>query len=336
MPSESFPVAERGVEITAPARLHFGLLAPGPGEPLRFGGLGVMVRPPRMRLRLVPAARYQLPPQDEAARRIDSVVRRFCAQWRLGQPPPVRFVLEEGFPFHMGLGAGTQLAMAAAWALLCWRQQEPVAASVQRLARLSGRGRRSAVGVYGFSLGGWIAESGKPGPEGLAPLQQRVENPPAWRWLLLRPKLPPGRSGPQEEQAFQSLPPRPDVTRRLRHILYQELLPGLARGDFPATAEALGRYSRLAGEPFVPVQGGPFAHPGVQRLVETLWDWGYPGCGQSSWGPTVFVLLPEEATACRLQKRLEAQWPEPLETLLAATDTSGAQLRVAETRQAAG
>ncbi len=329
MPNESRPAAARTIDVTAPSRLHFGLLAPAANQRRRYGGVGVMVRPPQLRLRLEAAPEYQLPAQCELARRIHTVVERMGRQQNGLQMPPVRICVPEQVPLHAGLGAGTQLAMATAWALLSWQQGEPAPRLPQRLAGLSGRGERSAVGVYGFCQGGWIVEPGKTAAETLSPLEERLENPSPWRWLLLRPKLPPGRSGSEEQQIFHSLPPAPEITRRLQAILQHELLPALRAGHFEATAQALGRYSRTAGEPFAAVQGGLYAHPQVERLVERLHRWGYAGAGQSSWGPTVFVLLPHEQAAAELIQQLEHQWPEPLHAVVAATDTLGATMHVA-------
>ncbi len=330
MPSESWPAAAGTIEVKAPARLHFGLLAPAAGQPRRYGGVGVMLRPPRLRLRLEAAPRFQPPPQEELARRIEAVAQRLAHKLRWGQLPPVRMSVPEAVPLHVGLGAGTQLALAAAWGLLCWQQGKPVPRQPHHLAEISGRGRRSAIGVHGFCRGGWIVEPGKKPGETLSPLRQRLENPRPWRWLLLRPELPPGRTGAEEQQIFQTLPPSPRATERLRYVLHQELVPAVQDGRFEDAAQALGRYSRIAGEPFSAVQGGPYAHRRVQQLIEQLHCWGYAGAGQSSWGPTVFVLLPNEQAADELLRRLQRQWAEPLQPLVAATDFTGAEIRFRE------
>ncbi len=329
MPGKSWPAAAATIEVAAPVRLHFGLLAPAAGPKRRYGGLGVMIRPPELRLRLEPAPAYQLPAQKELARRIDAVVQRTAQQLHLPEAPPLRFCLPEPVPLHAGLGTGTQLAMAVAWALQSWLAGKPVTRNPGQLAGWSGRGQRSAVGVYGFCHGGWIVEPGKGPGEHLSPLEHRLENPPAWRWLLLRPPLPPGRAGAEEQRIFQTLRPTPRITRQLQVILHQQLLPALQSGCFDSTAQALGRYSRIAGEPFAQAQGGPYAHPLVQQLVEQLHGWGYAGAGQSSWGPTVFVLLPDVRCAQELQRRLQACWPQPLHPWVAATDTAGAQMCLA-------
>jgi predicted sugar kinase len=57
------------------------------------------------------------------------------------------------------------------------------------------------------------------------------------------------------------------------------------------------KFGRLAGECFAAAQGGPFATPAIERLVMAIRDYGVAGVGQSSWGPTVFAIVPTENDA---------------------------------------
>src|SRR5204862_353231 len=77
-------------------------------------------------------------------------------------------------PEHTGLGVGTQLSRAVARAVC------PGVPAVE-LARLAGRGNRSAIGVYGFEAGGFLVDGGKRDDAALAPLMARVDFPGDWR-----------------------------------------------------------------------------------------------------------------------------------------------------------
>ena len=44
--------------LTAPSRLHFGLLAWGPNAPRQFGGVGLMVDHPGLTITTEPATRW--------------------------------------------------------------------------------------------------------------------------------------------------------------------------------------------------------------------------------------------------------------------------------------
>ena len=56
------------IEVTTPCRLHFGLLAYNPDEARQFGGLGMMVKAPCIRVRLQIADQFQAvgPESDRA------------------------------------------------------------------------------------------------------------------------------------------------------------------------------------------------------------------------------------------------------------------------------
>src|SRR5580700_2476622 len=152
------------IEVRAPSRLHFGLLNPASvgawknvdGEPALdsrlFGGIGLMVEEPGLRLRIESADNWSA--HGPVADRALDFARRFAASLPPGVVTPRSIVIEQGPPEHCGLGTGTQLglAIAKALALACGR---PKWNSIE-LARRVGRGGRSAVGIHGFDRGGLI------------------------------------------------------------------------------------------------------------------------------------------------------------------------------------
>jgi beta-ribofuranosylaminobenzene 5'-phosphate synthase len=87
------------------------------------------------------------------------------------------------------------------------------------------------------------------------------------------------------------------------------LLPGVAEAEFAAVADSIGEIQAQVGDYFAPAQGGRFGSPRVAAVLEWLRAAGHGGIGQSSWGPTGFVLVasPDEARAlCReLEQRFE-------------------------------
>jgi predicted sugar kinase len=64
--------------------------------------------------------------------------------------------------------------------------------------------------------------------------------------------------------------------------------------------EAIFRFGRLAGECFAAVQRGPFASVEIERVVDSIREFGVPGAGQSSWGPTVFAVADGDQQARQL------------------------------------
>jgi beta-RFAP synthase len=217
--------------------------------------------------------------------------------------PRCRIEVCEAPPQHVGLGTGTQLAMAVAAGLNVFFDRPALDAA--SLARRVGRGQRSAIGLYGFFEGGLLMEGGKTPSEEVSPLVGRVELPEAWRFVLVRPRGQRGLSGVAEQRAFARLPPVPaELTAALRREAAEVLLPAAAAGRFDEFSESLYRFGYEAGLSFAARQGGAFAGPRLTALVQSIRDLGVRGVGQSSWGPTLYVLLPSSDAAAEFLLRL--------------------------------
>jgi beta-RFAP synthase len=200
---------------------------------------------------------------------------------------------------HAGLGTGTQLGLAVAAGLNAFTGV--VTPSADQLAAQVGRGERSAIGTYGFLYGGLLVEAGKLPGETLSPLIARVELPAEWRFVLIQLPEAAGLSGPAEKAAFERLPAVSlKRTDELCRIALLDLLPAARREDFRAFSEALYTFGHAAGLCFAEMQAGAYATELVAKLVTALRDHGYTGVGQSSWGPTVFVLTADEQAAQEL------------------------------------
>lgn len=280
------------VEVTAPSRLHFGLLSfAGPGR--SFGGVGVMLDAPAVRLEITP--HRELLTEGRHAERALAFARRWADHH--GLPfPPCRIVITEAPEQHVGLGVGTQLGLAVAAGLGAFSGLPP--ASPAELALSVGRGQRSAVGTYGFVLGGLIAERGKLPGEALSPLDCRLELPDAWRFVLICSHTVGRISGSEEALAFAELPSVPDeVTETLTREVRDRMLPAAAQGNFAEFADSVFRYGYTAGLCFADRQGGAYRGERLERLVELAGQLGVRGVGQSSWGPTLFAILPNQAEA---------------------------------------
>ena len=166
-------------------------------------------------------------------------------------------------------------------------QSEP---SVASLAALSGRGRRSGIGLHGFLRGGLIVDGGRRDEAHPPPLLARMPFPEDWSILIVQPPGPRGRHGPDEVQAFRELPPLPDrVTERLCRLVLLGILPAVAEGDLPAFGQALIELQSHVGAAFSPVQEGLYASRNSELLIAQLRRLGLAGAGQSSWGPTVYA-----------------------------------------------
>ncbi|OHB77549.1 MAG: hypothetical protein A2W31_18220 [Planctomycetes bacterium RBG_16_64_10] len=316
----------RTVDVVAPSRLHFGMFSFGHRGGRQFGGVGVMIDRPQTHLRLRPADRLEV--YGLRAERAYDFARRAARAWSLTAVPRCRIDVLSAPREHVGLGVGTQLGLAVAAGLGALLGRPALTA--EGLARSTGRGVRSAVGTYGFVHGGMVVEAGKSDPARIGPLAGRVELPVDWRFVLLCPRGGSGLSGAVEARAFRQLPPVPTATAEtLQRLAREHLLPAAAAGRFDEFSANLYRYGSLAGGCFAARQGGPFASPRLTQLVQWIRDAGIDGVGQSSWGPTLFALLPDERSAQQLIDRFRRRpGTDDLEFTVAAPNRAGARICV--------
>ena len=281
------------IRITAPSRLHFGLLhVPAPGEPAglrRFGGLGLMLRQPGVSIAVEQAEEWSS--TGPSADRALTVARQVAG--RMHSDSAFRIAVESCPPEHVGLGVGTQLSMAVADAM--GQLLNGTGHSADELAELAGRGERSRIGIEGYRGGGLLLDGGQRADGAGSPvILSRQPWPSAWRVLLLRPAGTDRWHGDRERLAF-ARPRNPDAnlhaTERLCRLALLGVLPAFAERDLPTFGEALHEYNRLAGEVFADDQGGPYAGAAVSGLIAWLQAKGARGVGQSSWGPTVFAMV---------------------------------------------
>jgi beta-RFAP synthase len=330
------------IRVTAPARLHFGLLSlPAEGDdfwpdrqgtpalPVRhFGGVGLMVECPALRLQVEPSPAWSA--EGPLAERALAFARRFAQAVPAGSLAPHRLIVESAPPEHCGLGSGTQLGLAVARALAAAAGLADLGPA--ELARRVGRGLRSALGVHGFDRAGFLVEGGKRSPDELAPLVARLPFPEAWRVVLA---VAPGEQrvhGDREWLAFHDLLGRPNragAADALCRLVLLGMLPALVEHDAEAFGEALHDFNARAGEMFAAVQGGTYSSPGVAELVAFVRRQGVRGVGQSSWGPVVFAVVEDAGRADHLAIQLRRHFAlSPAQAFVTRACDRGADLAV--------
>jgi beta-ribofuranosylaminobenzene 5'-phosphate synthase len=318
------------VVVSAPARLHLGMLDPAGLGHRRFGGFGVAVESPRV----VVAVRWadddssaltngvaaSGPQADRAAAFAQSV------RAELGISDALALDVREAIPPHVGLGSGTKLGLAVARGIfaLVGRPAGP-----EQLTRASVRGARSSVGAWTFAAPGLVVEAGVTGDGDLSPLLMRVPMPASWRCLLVRPAGGEGLSGNAEERFFEHLRHAPPAEPSVARLLLTSLLPGLQRGDIEEFGVALSEIQRQMGAIFADRQGGVF-HPSATPLIDALASLGVGAVGQSSWGPTVYGIVSDPERAADVADRLRALAGASADVTVVDFDRHGAVCERAE------
>jgi beta-RFAP synthase len=289
------------IEVSTPARLHLGLLDTNGGLGRLFGSIGIAIKEPIVRLQAWPADDLWI--EGLEADRVAAYARRFMTHYAL--EGGARLELLAAIPAHVGLGSGTQLALAVGAALARLHGQQP---SLTELALVMGRGVHSGIGINTFAQGGFILDGGqrmdrnRSAAPAVPPTLVRCPVPDDWRFIITIPEVEKGLSGEQETKAFRQLPKAPaGRVAKMCRLLVMKMLPALIEADSTTFGQALTEIQRLVGASFAPVQGGDFADPLADRLIRFMLQQGAAGAGQSSWGPAVYGLVAGSAAARRLE-----------------------------------
>jgi beta-ribofuranosylaminobenzene 5'-phosphate synthase len=296
------------VQVSAPARLHFGFIDLHGGLGRCFGSLGMAIERPLVRLRAMRAESVQAAEvTGTGAERVERALAALRDAFGVGQPIQVH--IEETIPAHAGLGSGTQLALAAARAAC---MLSGVEVPVPQLARCLERGARSGIGSGVFELGGFVVDGGRGTLDRAPPVISRLPFPEDWRVLLLFDPALTGLHGERETAAFRDLPRFPERrAEQLARSVLMRLLPALAEHDIREFGAALTELQQAIGDHFAPAQGGRFASARVESALRRLAARGVVAHGQSSWGPTGFAIVDSPQAADEalesLRDRPEAQ-----------------------------
>jgi beta-RFAP synthase len=309
--------------LTAPARLHMGFLDPGGSLGRKFGSIGVALREICTRIRLV---RRPGPPAKAANPNdlIEELTSRYCRVF--GFPDSVDVEVLDAIPEHVGLGSGTQMALAVGVGL---HRLFGSKSSVREIASAIGRGKRSGIGIAVFESGGFVVDGGRgPGTTTPPPLA-RFAVPDDWRFILAFDQRGVGLHGEHEIAAFQALPPFPvDDAARICHQLLLRGLPALAEADIATFGAVVTDIQETVGDYFAPAQGGRYTSPDVAACLNWLQYQGAQGIGQTSWGPTGFCLVatPHDAERLLQAARCHFAGTENLSLMVASARNIGAEI----------
>ncbi|MFO7925692.1 MAG: beta-ribofuranosylaminobenzene 5'-phosphate synthase family protein [Halobacteriota archaeon] len=289
------------VRVDAGARLHVGFQNLSLAHERLYGGVGVALESPEVVLEAEPTDRIVC---SDAL--VEAYAEQSCDLLGVGG---VSIDVIEALPRHVGVGSGTQTALAA---LAAVSRAHGVTVSVRELAPSLNRGGRSGVGVATFERGGFVVDAGHPterfttappaaGEWTVPAVTARHRLPDEWRFLIVLPEANEGRSGENEEESMRSVVENadPSVADSLATLLIRRLLPAAAEGRLEAFGDAVGDFGRLNGAWYADEQGGVYRPPAGRLIDELTESPAVRGVGQSSWGPAVYGItdqsLAEEA-----------------------------------------
>lgn len=297
------------MKITTPSRLHFGLIDFNGALGRIDGGAGVAINSPRNVLSIRDANEFKV--NSSEPQMIESIAKKICGN--LGKPlPEFEVTVEEEIYKHAGFGSKTQISLALAYAIC--HEYGITYTSIEKLARLVGRGGTSGIGVRAFDRGGFILDCGHSYGEGkektsclpssaskakLAPLVMRCDIPEHWRFVLVTPLYDEGSHGKSEVDIFKtSFPIKAAQVDRICRIVLMQMVPGILEHDIETFGKAINGIQSIGFKNIEVKLKSPLV-PNLLALMDKADSY---GSGMSSFGPTVFGLTDSDRKAEEIQR----------------------------------
>jgi beta-RFAP synthase len=308
------------VSVIAPARLHMGFLDLSGALGRHFGSIGVALDEPETELVITPAKEKIV-----TNKRAEKCLIAFCETFNVSTNVQIEII--SAIPEHIGLGSGTQMALAVGAGLNAFYN---LGLSVRDIAAIMDRGLRSGIGIGIFEQGGFVVDGGRGENTITPPMLAHFDIPETWRFILVFDQRGQGLHGQQEIHAFKNLPPFPRLeAERLSYLLLMQALPAVAENDLACFGEVITELQRTVGEHFSPAQGGVFTSPDVAKAMQFLAEGGAVAIGQTSWGPTGFCLIEGEDIAKNLVESARAAFVEiPLQFKIVSARNQGGEVVV--------
>jgi beta-ribofuranosylaminobenzene 5'-phosphate synthase len=254
------------------------------------------------------------------------LAKRFLETYNL--KPNARIQVKQAIPEHVGLGSGTQLALAIATALA---KLFDVSASVKELAEAMGRGQRTSIGTTVFEQGGFLVDGGKSTSQKSFPTTIfRQPFPHDWSFVVAIPSINKGLAKSEEISAFKTLSPmKAEDAGKMCRLIMMKLLPALVERDIKSFGEALTQIQITIGEHFAEVQGGTYSSQTVTEGIALLQRLGAYGVGQSSWGPAFYgVTRKEKAKEIELKVKAFLKKGVGGQVFVAKANNRGAYIKI--------
>ncbi|MCL7414812.1 MAG: beta-ribofuranosylaminobenzene 5'-phosphate synthase [ANME-2 cluster archaeon] len=277
------------IQINTPSRLHMTLIDLNASLGRVDGGVGLTLDDPSMRLSAEETNEGVFVTGSGDLKRIKT-----AAELLIPQGEGIHIKVEQPYSAHVGLGSGTQSALAAGWAV---NLMFGLGLSVREVATKVGRGGTSGIGVESFEHGGFIVDGGhRFADKGVFSPSAASRLPPgpvlfrhdfpAWPLVVAIPDRK-GASSQREVDIFKEYCPVPlGEVQAVSHIILMNMLSALIEADMQGFGDAINRIQEVG---FKQREVG-LQNEEVRHCMDIMREQGAYGAGMSSFGPTVFAL----------------------------------------------
>ena len=303
----------RRIRIKTASRLHFGLIDLN-GELGRIdGGIGIALNNPNSIIEASPEDKDIIIESRTQTDTIKEIAEKVLKHLNLDKG--IKIKVKELIPPHVGLGSKTQLSLGIA--SLITRIYSNTIYPDYELARITGRGGTSGIGVNVFSKGGFILDGGHtfgkdkdkesilPSSASSAPPASplvRYEIPDNWYFVITIPNAGKHIHGINEVNIFKKYCPiSAEEVGKVSRLVLMKILPSIAFKNIRMFGEGLSGLQEIGFKKHE-IELQPQI---IKDLMKFYLDNGAHGAGISSFGSVTYALILGSGNAKRLKKKTE-------------------------------
>jgi len=309
------------VNVKTPSRIHITLIDLNASIGRMDGGIGLALEEPSIEIK---AERNSDVTAEGALgdRALDAAKKTLSY---LGENSGVKIRIKRAYSQHIGLGSGTQIALATSKAI-CELYDRDL--STVEMAEIIGRGGTSGIGIGAFDGGGFILDGGHSTRDKKDFLPSSASNAPPppelaryefpdWKVVIVIPKSNIEIHGGREVNIFQAhCPISLNEVREVSHIVLMKILPSIVEKDIDGFGEGIGAIQNVGFKKIeVDLQS-----KGIKDLMAKCSKHA-PAVGLSSFGPAVYCITEDE------EDLLNALENEDVETIVTRANNVGATIR---------
>lgn len=320
------------IQVRCSGRLHMGFFDLHGGLGRKFGSIGLSLAEPALLVEAHASKHLNVTGDVSVPGTVLAKASAIAQQLatKLNLNGALDLHISQHIPEHAGLGSGTQIALAVGSAISNLYRLD---LSARKIAELTGRGRRSGIGIAAFDHGGLLIDGGRgiaTDANAVPPLLARYHFPEAWTILLVFDATQPGIHGEQEKLGFNQLPVfSENLAAHLCRYVLMQAMPAIVERDLTAFGHAIQVLQQHVGDYFAPVQGGRYASKLVGDVLHYLQQAGVACFGQSSWGPTGFAIFENSSIAEQYAQQLKTKFTDQaLSWKVCKASNQGAEIKV--------
>ena len=263
------------VKIIANSRLHFGFLNLKSSNSYSYGGMGLSIDKHPTILKVSRASKFE----SNLKKTLRDKIFYFLCDNKLSKK--IRIDCIESPQKHIGLGSGTQLILSIEEAISKFY-------GLNTNINFFKRNYRSGVGINSYKNGGFIVDSPKNNLL-TSEIIFKTNFPKEWKIILLFDSEAKGLHGSSENRFF-SANTNISLRKKLSDLSLNEIIPSIIYKDFDTFARSLTRFQDLNSLFYSSIQKSSYLSHDIAKVIKKISMNFNVAAGQSSWGPTSYVL----------------------------------------------